>query len=96
MKTIVKGKNVEVPDRVRAYAERKLQRIERMLDDRSEAVVELSNEMHRSAADAHIAEVTLSNELSFGLQHFFRSGNFTQIFGPNVSPVAGTALPPSA
>jgi len=30
-----------------------------MLDDRSDAIVELSNEQHRSAADAHIAEVTL-------------------------------------
>ena len=59
MKTIVRGKNVEVPDRVRDYAERKLRRLELMLDDRSDAVVELSNEQHRSAADAHIAEVTL-------------------------------------
>ena len=59
MKTIVRGKNVEVPDRVRTYAERKLRRLERMLDDRSDAIVELSNEQHRSAADAHIAEVTL-------------------------------------
>lgn len=59
MKTIVRGKNVEVPDRVRDYAERKLRRLERMLDDRSDAVVELSNEQHRSASDAHIAEVTL-------------------------------------
>jgi putative sigma-54 modulation protein len=59
VKTIVRGKNVEVPDRVRDYAERKLRRLERMLDDRSDAVVELSNEQHRSASDAHIAEVTL-------------------------------------
>jgi putative sigma-54 modulation protein len=59
VKTIVRGKNVEVPDRVRAYAERKLRRLERILDDRSDAIVELSNEQHRSAADAHIAEVTL-------------------------------------
>lgn len=59
MKTIVRGKNVEIPERVRDYAERKLRRLERMLDDRSDAVVELSNEQHRSAADAHIAEVTL-------------------------------------
>ncbi len=59
MKTIVRGKNVEVPDRVRDYAQRKLRRLERMLDDRSDAIVELSNEQHRSAADAHIAEVTL-------------------------------------
>ncbi len=29
MRTIVKGKNIEVPDRVRRYAERKLTRIER-------------------------------------------------------------------
>lgn len=59
MKTIVRGKNVEVPDRVRDYAERKFRRLERMLDDRSDAIVELSNERHRSASDAHIAEVTL-------------------------------------
>jgi putative sigma-54 modulation protein len=59
MRTIVKGKNVEVPDRVRDYAERKLRRLERVLDDRTDAIVEFSNEMHRSAADAHIAEVTL-------------------------------------
>jgi putative sigma-54 modulation protein len=59
VRTIVRGKNLEVPDRVRDYAERKLGRLERMLDDRSDAVVELSNESHRSASDAHIAEVTL-------------------------------------
>jgi putative sigma-54 modulation protein len=59
VRTIVKGKNIEVPDRVRSYAERKLRRLDRILDDRSDAIVELSNEQHRSAADAHIAEVTL-------------------------------------
>ena len=59
MRTIVKGKNVEVPDRVRTYAERKLHRLERLLDDRTDAIVEFSNEMHRSASDAHTAEVTL-------------------------------------
>jgi putative sigma-54 modulation protein len=59
VRTIVKGKNVEVPDRVRQYAERKLRRIERLTDDRTDAFVELSNEKHKSAADAHRAEVTL-------------------------------------
>jgi putative sigma-54 modulation protein len=59
VRTIVKGKNVEVPDRVREYAERKLRRIERFTDDRTDAFVELSNEKHKSAADAHRAEVTL-------------------------------------
>lgn len=59
MRTIVRGKNLEIPERVRVYAERKFARLERLLDDRSDAVLELSNEAHRSAADAHIAEVTL-------------------------------------
>ena len=59
MRTIVKGKNAEVPDRVRDYAERKLKRIERLLDDRTDATVELWSEQHRSAADTHFAEVTL-------------------------------------
>lgn len=59
VRTIVKGKNIDVPDRVRAYAERKLNRLERMLDDRTDALVELSVEQHRSASDSHIVEVTL-------------------------------------
>lgn len=59
MRTIVKGKNVEVPERVREYAERRFHRLERMLDDSTDAIVELSNEMHRSAADAHGVDVTL-------------------------------------
>ena len=59
MRTIVRGKNFEVPDRDRAYAERKLGRLERILDDRSDATVELSVEQHRSDADSHIVEVTL-------------------------------------
>jgi putative sigma-54 modulation protein len=59
VRTIVRGKNLEVPDRVREYAERKFSRLERLLDDRTDATLELSNESHRSAADAHIADVTL-------------------------------------
>ena len=59
MRAIVKGKNVEVPDRVRLYAERKLARIERLLDDRSDAIVEIWSEQHRSVDDSHIVEVTL-------------------------------------
>ena len=59
MRTIVKGKNYEVPERVRDYAERKLGRLERLLDDRTDATVELSVESHRSVADSHIVNVTL-------------------------------------
>jgi putative sigma-54 modulation protein len=59
VRTIVKGKNYDVPDRVREYAERKLTRLERFLDDRSDATMELSVEQHRSAEHSHIVEVTL-------------------------------------
>ena len=59
MRTIVKGKNLDVAEPDRRYAVRKMHRLERYLDDRSEAVVELSHERHRSAEDSHIVEVTL-------------------------------------
>ena len=59
MRTIVKGKNAEIPDRVREYAERKISRIERLLDDQTDATVELWNEQHRSAEASHFAEVAL-------------------------------------
>ena len=59
MKTIVKGKNAEIPDRVREYAERKMRRLERLLDERTDATVELWSEHHRSAAASHFAEVAL-------------------------------------
>lgn len=59
MRTIVKGKNLEVREGDRRYAERKLARLERLLDDRSDAIVELSLERHRNTDDSHIVEVTL-------------------------------------
>ena len=59
MRTIVKGKNVEVPDRVRAYAERKLQRIERILDDRRTRSSSSRTSSTAARPTAHIAEVTL-------------------------------------
>ena len=59
MRTIVKGKNFDVFDDDRAYAERKLARLERLLDDRSDVLVELSVERHRSTEDSHIVDVTL-------------------------------------
>ena len=59
MRTIVKGKNYDVPERVREYAQRKIGRLERLLDDRSDATVELSVEQHRNVQDSHIVDVTL-------------------------------------
>jgi putative sigma-54 modulation protein len=59
VRTIVKGKNAEIPDNVRDYAGRKLKRIERLLDDQTDATVELWHEPHRSTTDSHFAEVTV-------------------------------------
>ena len=59
MRTIVKGKNYLVPEPVREYAQRKFGRLERLLDDRTDATVELSVEQHRSVQDSHIVDVTL-------------------------------------
>jgi putative sigma-54 modulation protein len=59
LRTIVKGKNYEVPEPVREYAQRKLRRLERLLDERSDATVELSVEQHRSVRDSHLVDVSL-------------------------------------
>jgi putative sigma-54 modulation protein len=59
VRTIVKGKNLEVPEDDRRYAHQKLHRLERLLDDRTDALVELSTESHRSAEAGHIVEVSL-------------------------------------
>lgn len=59
MRTIVKGKNIDVSDDDRSYVEQKMRRVERLLDDRSEAIVELSRERHKSREDSRIVEVTL-------------------------------------
>ena len=59
MRTIVKGKNFAVPEHVKRYAEKRFRRLERVVDDPSDAIVELSVEHHRSTADSHIVDVTL-------------------------------------
>jgi putative sigma-54 modulation protein len=60
VRTVVKGKNIDVPESVRKYAERKMRRLERFLDERSEAVVELSTEQHRSSADSQLVSISLT------------------------------------
>ena len=59
MRTIVKGKNFDVHPEDRRYAENKMRRLERILDDRTDALVEFSLERHRSFEDSHIVEATL-------------------------------------
>jgi putative sigma-54 modulation protein len=59
MRTIVKGKNLDVADVDRSYVQHKMLRLERLLDDRSDALVELSVERHKRQDESHIVEVTL-------------------------------------
>ena len=59
MRTTIRGKNLTVSDKDRAYIERKLQRLERMLDDRSDAEVELRLEGNRKVDDSHIVDVAV-------------------------------------
>ena len=59
MRITIRGKNLTVSDKDRAYIERKLQRLERMLDDRSEAEVELRLEGNRKVDDSHIVDVAV-------------------------------------
>ena len=59
MRTTIRGKSLTVSDEDRDYIERKMQRLERMLDDRSEVEVELRLEGNRKVDDSHIVDVTL-------------------------------------
>jgi putative sigma-54 modulation protein len=60
VRTTIRGKNLTVSDKDRAYIERKMQRLERMLDDRSEAEVELRLEGNRKVDDSHIVDVAVA------------------------------------
>ena len=59
MRLQVKGKNVEVSDAIRIYAEEKLGRLERQLDDPTRVELELAVEKNPSIADNHVAEATI-------------------------------------
>ena len=59
VRTTIRGKNLTVSDKDSEYIERKLQRLERMLDERCEADVELRVEGNRKVADSHVVEVSL-------------------------------------
>jgi putative sigma-54 modulation protein len=59
MRLQVKGKNVEVSDAIRTYAEEKLGRLERQLADPTRVELELAVEKNPSIADNHVAEATI-------------------------------------
>ncbi|MEJ2209213.1 MAG: ribosome-associated translation inhibitor RaiA [Anaerolineae bacterium] len=59
MELIIKGKNVEVTDRLRDYVEKKVGKLDRYLPSISEAWVELSTEETRSAQDRQVCQITV-------------------------------------
>ena len=59
MQLQVKGKNLEVSDSIRSYAERKLQKLDRQVHELTRVEVELAVEKNPSVAENQIAEATV-------------------------------------
>ena len=59
MRLQVKGRNVEVSDSIRRYAEDKLGKLERQLADPTQVELELAIEHNPSIAANHVAEATI-------------------------------------
>ena len=66
MRLEVKGRNVEVNDSIRRYAEDKLDKIEKQLPEPTQIEVELTLENNPSIADDHIAEATDAEQFGSG------------------------------
>jgi len=59
MDLTIKGKNVEVTDRLRDYVHKKIGKLDRYLPSITEAWVELSTEETKAAGDRQVCQVTL-------------------------------------
>jgi ribosome hibernation promoting factor len=59
MQLHVKGKNLEVNDSIRSYAERKLRKLDRQLGESTQVEVELAVEKNPSIAESQVAEATV-------------------------------------
>ena len=59
MRLRVKGKNVEVTPSIREYAERKLGKLDRLLNDLTTVELELAVERNPSIAENQVAEATI-------------------------------------
>ena len=59
MRLQVKGRNLEVSAAIRGYAEKKLGRLDKQLNDGATIELELSVEKNPSIADGHVAEATI-------------------------------------
>lgn len=59
MQLHVKGRNLEVNDSLRRYAERRLRKLERRVHDSARVEVELAVERNPSIAESQVAEATV-------------------------------------
>ena len=59
MRLQVKGKNLEVSDSLRAYAEQKVRKLDRLVPDLAQIELELCVEKNPSIADNQVAEATI-------------------------------------
>ena len=59
MQLHVKGKNLEVNDSIRSYAERKLRKLERWVHDSTRVELELAVEHNPRIAESQVAEATV-------------------------------------
>jgi putative sigma-54 modulation protein len=59
MQLHVKGKNLEVSDSIRSYAERKLAKLDRQVHELTRIEVELAVEKNPSVAENQVAEATV-------------------------------------
>jgi putative sigma-54 modulation protein len=59
MELQVKGKNLEVNEAIRSYAERKFRKLDRRLNDSTRVELELAVEKNPSIADSQVAEATV-------------------------------------
>jgi putative sigma-54 modulation protein len=59
MELHVKGKNLEVNESIRSYAERKLQKLDRRVHSSTRVEIELAVEKNPSIAESQVAEATV-------------------------------------
>ena len=59
MQLQIKGKNLDVSDSIRTYAERKLSKLDRMVHEDARVEIELAVEKNPSVADNQVAEATV-------------------------------------
>lgn len=59
MQIIVKGKNVEVTEALRAHVEKKIGRLSRYLENITDCTVELTREMTKSAQARFVVQITM-------------------------------------